>query len=538
MLRVDATLNHIPARREHVIALYQSINQPLVNMPGLGTAATGAYVLGTRNDHGYYTAFVYLHQPQSRAVMVYISEPRALSAEQYRAEEVEALRFVESMGFMVDNTHFPTLRPEEQDAIMRRAPLFRPPEARAKEPVLGASLGSKSSSLSNPPLGSGGSSARPSAVDRAPAPRAAEWEAPGGEMESIFGGLSAADGEAFRRLEGAAPGAGLGLASLLGVPAGPPPLAGAPTPPALEVASTTPTLRPGSHSGGSGIPVPTLAAPSAEERAESLRRLGRRLGTIAGLRGLAVGGLVLEGGKTVPVDGGGDAAADTHADLGNQHLAQGHWREAVQAFDVVLRSDGDHREALRGMGLALMNLGRSADAERFYRRALKTDPKWSVAKNELAVVLMTQTRCEEAEALLEQVLEDILYPTPEFAEHNLARAIACQGRNDEAMSRLQKLQITRPHFCLGYLTLVQISVQAKAPEVTIEACEGFTRSCEQHEEIQKQVSPDQSAMCYLQKGLAYAELGDVESARASFERCQSNGQYGGECRRSLSRLPP
>ena len=117
MLKVDPTLNHIPARRAHVVALFESINQPLVNIPSHGTAPTAAYVLGTRNDQGRFTVFVYLSQGQTGAAVVYVCEPRGLTREQYRTEEAEAIRFVESMGFLVDNIHFPTLPPHEQDAV-------------------------------------------------------------------------------------------------------------------------------------------------------------------------------------------------------------------------------------------------------------------------------------------------------------------------------------------------------------------------------------------------------------------------------------
>ena len=127
MLRVDASLDHIPARREHVVALHESINQPVVNIPSCGTAPTGAYVLGTRNDQGHYTVFVYLYQTTTKGIVVYVSEPRALAAEQYRPEEAEAVRFVESMGFLVDDLRFPSLSPAEQDAVMQRIPIFRPP---------------------------------------------------------------------------------------------------------------------------------------------------------------------------------------------------------------------------------------------------------------------------------------------------------------------------------------------------------------------------------------------------------------------------
>jgi Tfp pilus assembly protein PilF len=462
VLKVDGSLNHIPAGREHVIALFESINQPLVNIPSYGTAPTGAFVLGTRNEYGFYTVFVYLHQAETRAVVVYVSEPRSLTAELYRAEEQEAIRFVESMGFMVDNIHFPTLAPSEQEAVMARIPMFRPPEPTMNLYEVMDEQPSFPKIKSQPGLG----------------------------MDAMFGGMSREDGDVFRRA-GIQPPIGLG-------------------PP---------------------------AAPRMPASPEGLARLGKLLGTFVILGCIA---------SQVSCQSGGGAGhsiddrrkVESHIDLGNQHLRSGQIPEALQSFDLVLEMDEQSRDAFRGKGMAFMRLGRVEQAEEFYRKAIAADPTWSEPKNELAVVLMETKRCAEAEELLLEVKKDIFYRTPEFAEHNLARALECQGREPEAVSILEELVLKRPLFCLGYLTLAQLAARTKRNETTIDACEGFFTNCEQNEKIKEQISPEHSAMCYLKKGMAHAAMGDVESARASFKRCQSSGMYGPECRRSLNLLPP
>ena len=187
--------------------------------------------------------------------------------------------------------------------------------------------------------------------------------------------------------------------------------------------------------------------------------------------------------------------------------------------------------------MAYLKLGRLEDAERFYLRSLEAKPDASLSRNELAVVYLEQRRCQDAVPLLEKVLEDIYYPTPEYAEHNLAQAYDCLGKGAEAIDRLDKLVTKRPYFCLGYLTLSRLASKLRRPESTIRACDDFVHYCEENEKIKNQVLPQQSALCYLRKGLAYAELGDVESARASFERCQSTGEIGRECKKSLELLP-
>lgn len=477
MLKVDASLNHIPAGREHVVALYESINQPLVNIPGHGTAPTFAYILGTRNKQGHLTVFVYLYQQQTGAVVVYVCEPRSLSREQYRAEEAEAVRFVESMGFLVDNVHFPTLPPHEQDAVMQRAPLFRPPAS-----------GPRSSPAAVPRSG-------PTSTPRG-------HEAPASsprDSDALFGGLGEEESAVFRR-------AGLsGPPRPAGVPADVVP--GSPeTPPPREVESLS---------------------------SEAKARLGRLFGMFALLVGVT-----LPGCRTGREANEEPRSVDSHIDLGNQQLARGLWPDAVRTFETVLEADEDNKEALRGLGLAYLNLERLEEAETYYRRSIESDPKWSMPRNELAIVLMEKGDCREAQTQLEQVLKDIFYPTPEFAEHNLAKALACQGDAQGAMKKLEELVMKRPKFCLGYLTLAEISFEAKAHETTIEACDGFVANCEEDERIREQILPEHRAKCYLRKGMAYAALGDVESARAAFERCDSRGPNGRECRRSLELLPP
>ena len=465
MLKVDASLNHIPAGREHVIALFESINQPLVNIPSYGTAPTGAFVLGTRNEYGYYTVFVYLHQPETRAVVVYVSEPRNLTAELYRAEEQEAIRFVESMGFMIDNIHFPTLAVSEQEAVMARIPMFRPPD-----PTMNLYEMVDDSQTSFPRIKS----------------------QPGMGMDAMFGGLSREDGDVFRR-------AGLQPQPMQGL----------------------------------GHPV----QPRMPASPEGLARLGKLLGTFA-LLGCVASQVSCQSGGAKSVSIEDRRKIESHIDLGNQHLLRGQIPEAIQSFDLVLEMDAENRDAFRGKGMAFLRLGRIEQAEGFYRMAIQADPAWSEPKNELAVVLMETRRCAEAEELLLEVKKDIFYRTPEFAEHNLARAIECQGRDKEAVAILEELVLKRPLFCLGYLTLAQLAARTMQNEVTIDACDGFFTNCEQNEEIKEQISPDHSAMCYLKKGMAHAAMGDVESARASFKRCQTSGMYGPECRRSLNLLPP
>ena len=558
MLKVDNTLNHIPAGRNHVIGLHESINQPLVNIPNFGTAPTAAFILGTRNDQGAYTVFVYLHQPETRAVVVYVSEPRLMAHETYRVEEAEAIRFVESMGFMVDNLHFPTLAPPEQDSVMERIPLFRPPQQ-----TLDLYDVQEDVAASAPPAAIfGGLSAADSALVRGAGTVSGTLV----QAPPVQGAPTAVQGvpTAVQGVPGVVQGAPVQGAPVQGAP-----LVGTPTSPPVGGIPAMALRQPAMHDGrspesgvtggvprtgnpSSDMPVGFVAAPTISGSLthspsnaatqpprppadpEALRRLGRLLGTFLWLFAALTVGVSCKSGGTKPEV---PSKVSAQIDLGNQQLAQGQWPDAIKAFGKALEVDQENYDALRGTGLAYLKLGRLEEAERFYRLSLEANPKSSLSRNELAVVFLEQRRCQDAVPLFEKVLEDIFYPTPEFAEHNLAQAYACLGRVDEALARLDKLVTKRPYFCLGYLTLSRLASTSRRPESTIRACDDFAHYCEQNDKIKNQVLPQQSALCYLRKGLAYAELGDVESARASFERCKSLGEVGRECSKSLELLP-
>jgi Tfp pilus assembly protein PilF len=324
--------------------------------------------------------------------------------------------------------------------------------------------------------------------------------------DEIFGGLSTAERAAMRE-------AGLPA------PSSPAPAVPEPDPDPAAVPS----------------PAPARRAVSSGAAAAGAARLGRLLSTFAVLAALGVGaeGCVASQGREPPTE----AAVQTQVDIGNQQLGSGNFPAAIQTFEAILVDAPTNRDAHYGLGIAYLSLERPEEAERNLRRTIEVAPDWSVAKNTLATLLIQSNRCTEARELLQKVLNDIFYPTPEFAEHNLARAEACLGQVPEAVRRLDKLLTKRPQFCLGYLTLAELSAQAKQPETTISACDRFTRQCEENEHVRSMVDPEHSCLCYFRKGMAFAELGDVESARASFMSCRSTGTWGQECRRSLGMLP-
>jgi hypothetical protein len=121
---LDDRIRGIPAAREQVIALYQSINAPNLAIPGKKAGPAQAYVVGLRGTGGF-AVFIYLYMQEAQDCAVYASEKRQLTPETYGPEEQEAIAFCESMAFLMDNTNFRSLPVEQQEEMMKTLPVFQ-----------------------------------------------------------------------------------------------------------------------------------------------------------------------------------------------------------------------------------------------------------------------------------------------------------------------------------------------------------------------------------------------------------------------------
>ena len=127
MFEPDPGIRYIPASREQVVALVESINQPQVSIPGKEPQAVQGFLCGLRNQNGSFSIFVSLYLPKSGENVVYASERREVGMEEYRDVEVEGLHFLESMGFMLDNLNFRNLAEPQQVETLKRVPVFHEP---------------------------------------------------------------------------------------------------------------------------------------------------------------------------------------------------------------------------------------------------------------------------------------------------------------------------------------------------------------------------------------------------------------------------
>jgi hypothetical protein len=136
VFKPDPSITVVPAQREQVVAVIESINQPQVSIPGKASQAVSGHLCGVRNANGTFSIYVALHLPKTGENVVYVHDRRQLGVDEYRDVEIEGLQFLESMGFMLDNLNFRNLAAEVQQETLRRIPLFGAPRLAAPAAAL------------------------------------------------------------------------------------------------------------------------------------------------------------------------------------------------------------------------------------------------------------------------------------------------------------------------------------------------------------------------------------------------------------------
>lgn len=124
MFNLDETVRALDATREQVAALFQSINAPHVAIPGRRAGPAQAFIACLRGTQGF-TVTIYLFLSESHDCAVYLTDRVAQTPEDYRTLQTDALAFVESMGFMMDNLNYRALPSERQMEVLGSLPMYR-----------------------------------------------------------------------------------------------------------------------------------------------------------------------------------------------------------------------------------------------------------------------------------------------------------------------------------------------------------------------------------------------------------------------------
>lgn len=237
--------------------------------------------------------------------------------------------------------------------------------------------------------------------------------------------------------------------------------------------------------------------------------------------------LVLSGCKHVPTERE-QASADIHYNLGVQAQQAGNIQEALGEYQRAVELDPDNAEAQNALGLVLhLSFRRPAEAIEHYQKALEVRPTFSEARTNLGNVYLDQGQYDAAIKIYEQVLNDMLYPTPFIAQGNMGWAYYKKGDTEKALENIKAAVTLNPNFCLGFKNLGLIYEQTGKTE---EACTQFSHYREQCPEV---------ADAYLREGVCLAKKGEADAAKERFETCVTKATQAAvkeECQRLREHL--
>jgi len=221
-------------------------------------------------------------------------------------------------------------------------------------------------------------------------------------------------------------------------------------------------------------------------------------------------------------------AGEIHTNLGIEALRAGRSQDALREFEIAIQSDPGLADAYLGRGLVLeFTFGRSAEAERDYRKALALKADFSEAHNNLGQLLARRGQHAQAVEQFDLALSNMYYREPFVARCNKGQALFAMGRRDEGLEQLRVCTSQNPRYCAGHRALGVAQLDAGRTKEALGALQRYVDTCEKE--------PD----AHFQLGLGLLRTGDAAGARAAFERCEAlagTSELGTECRRSRDLL--
>jgi type IV pilus assembly protein PilF len=219
--------------------------------------------------------------------------------------------------------------------------------------------------------------------------------------------------------------------------------------------------------------------------------------------------LLLSGCRHIPTEKE-QQTAEIRYNLGVQAQQAGNIQEALGEFQRAVEIDPSNAEAQNALGILLhLSFRRHAEAIEHYEKALEIRPTFSEARANLANVYLDQGQYDQAIKLYEQVLNDMLYPTPFIAQGNMGWAYYKKGDTEKALENIKASVTLNPNFCLGFKNLGLIYEQTGSTE---EACKQFAHYREQCSDV-----PD----AYMREGVCLAKLGQADAARERLQTCEA-----------------
>jgi hypothetical protein len=135
MFERESSLGELAIASDGVLKLLMSLNSPAVALEDQATDEADAMICTVRRDSDMVSTYVYLCLHGSGEGVFYRYEADPYPEDLRDEVEAQALSFAESLGFIMDDTHFSDLAPDDRKELLERGPFSEAPwEALPEQP--------------------------------------------------------------------------------------------------------------------------------------------------------------------------------------------------------------------------------------------------------------------------------------------------------------------------------------------------------------------------------------------------------------------
>ena len=183
--------------------------------------------------------------------------------------------------------------------------------------------------------------------------------------------------------------------------------------------------------------------------------------------------------------------AEIKQDLGAALIGKQQYRQALVELRKSVDLDPQNPRSHYHLAYVyLYGFQKPVEAEKALRTSISVSKEpYSEAHNLLGLALNEQRRYAEAIKEFEEALTNILYPTPQFAEQNLAQTLILQGQVEAGVRRLKNLLRRVPNLCGAYISLLRVGMEAGDSNMMATYDPPFMKHCVGPEEIAKRIDP-------------------------------------------------
>jgi len=207
--------------------------------------------------------------------------------------------------------------------------------------------------------------------------------------------------------------------------------------------------------------------------------------------------------------------ASARMQMGVTYLEQRNLPAAMRELTKAKELDPDNPATDMMLGLAYQKRGDLEKAEEYLRMAIRKKPDYAEAHNNLGNLLSLQGKSEEAIREYEKAVENVTYPTPEYAYYNMGREYALLKDLPKAEAMYRRAIVLRSSFVEAYQELAMVqSKEGKWKEAS--------RTLEKMVEIAPFYAPG-----WMDLGRLYLRLDRPGEALEAFRNAMANSNDPG-----------